>query len=153
VVQNDWDFTKYDVQFAGSNPPTTTTTPPVTTTPPSGTCSAAAYNNATAYTGGQQVSYGGHTWTAKWWTQGEVPSTGGSGVWQDNGPCSGGPSPTTSATGGGQCAGVTAYNNATAYTGGQSVTYNGRRWTTKWWTQGEVPSTGGTGVWADNGAC
>jgi chitinase len=152
VVQNDWDFTKYDVQFAGSNPPTTTTTPPVTTTTPPGTCSAPAYNSATAYTGGQQVSYNGHTWTAKWWTQGEAPSTGGSGVWQDNGPCSGGPSPTTTA-GGGQCAGVAAYNNATAYTGGQSVTYNGHKWTAKWWTQGEAPSTGGSGVWVDNGAC
>ena len=55
--------------------------------------------------------------------------------------------------GGGQCSGVAAYNSATAYTGGQSVTYGGHKWTAKWWTQGEAPSTGGSGVWADNGAC
>jgi chitinase len=98
VVQNPYDFTKYGVQFAGSNPPTTSPTSGPTTTAPAGTCTAPAYNNATAYTGGQQVSYNGHTWTAKWWTQGEAPSTGGSGVWTDNGPCSGAtttPAPTT----------------------------------------------------------
>jgi chitinase len=158
VVQNDWDFTKYDVQFAGSNPPVTTTTPPTTTTtppvttttPPSGSCSAPAYSSATAYTGGQSVSYGGHKWTAKWWTQGEAPSTAGTGVWADNGVCSGG---TTTAPPAGSCSGLAAYSSATAYTGGQSVSYGGHRWTAKWWTQGEAPSTAGTGVWADNGAC
>jgi predicted chitinase len=51
---------------------------------------AAAYNNSTVYTGGMKVSYNSHNWTAKWWTQYEAPSTGGSGVWQDNGNCGGG---------------------------------------------------------------
>ncbi|QRV90988.1 carbohydrate-binding domain protein [Ceratobasidium sp. AG-Ba] len=46
-----------------------------------------AYSASAVYTGGQSCSYGGHKWTAKWWTQGETPSTGGSGVWQDNGAC------------------------------------------------------------------
>jgi chitinase len=149
VVQNDWDFTKYGVQFAGSNPPVTTTTPPVTTTAPAGSCSAPAYNSATAYTGGQSVSYNGHTWTAKWWTQGEAPSTGGTGVWQDNGACTGGT--TTPPTG--SCSGLVVYSSTAVYTGGQSVSYGGHKWTAKWWTQGEAPSTGGSGVWADNGAC
>ncbi len=75
-----------------------------TATSSGGTCSAPAYNNATAYTGTQQVSYNGHLWQAKWWTQGEVPSTGGSGVWVDLGPCTGGsatstPIPTSTSTG------------------------------------------------------
>jgi predicted chitinase/chitodextrinase len=48
---------------------------------------------------------------------------------------------------------VAAYNNSAVYTGSQRASYNGRNWTAKWWTQGEAPSTGGTGVWADNGAC
>lgn len=48
---------------------------------------------------------------------------------------------------------VTAYSNSVVYTGGQRASYQGKNWTAKWWTQGEVPSTGGTGVWADNGAC
>ncbi|MEV8509332.1 glycoside hydrolase family 19 protein [Actinoplanes sp. NPDC051475] len=51
---------------------------------------AAAYNNSAVYTGGAKVSYSSHNWTAKWWTQYEAPSTGGSGVWQDNGACGGG---------------------------------------------------------------
>ena len=25
------------------------------------------------YTGGQKVTYNGHLWTAKWWTQGDTP--------------------------------------------------------------------------------
>ncbi|MGI5175626.1 glycoside hydrolase family 19 protein [Dactylosporangium sp. CA-152071] len=53
------------------------------------TACAAAYNNSAVYTGGMQVSYNSHNWTAKWWTQYEAPSTGGSGVWADNGSCGG----------------------------------------------------------------
>ena len=45
------------------------------------------YNSSAVYTGGMTASYNGHNWTAKWWTQGEAPSTGGSGVWQDGGTC------------------------------------------------------------------
>ncbi|MBB2947739.1 putative chitinase/chitodextrinase [Actinoplanes lutulentus] len=48
---------------------------------------------------------------------------------------------------------VTAYNSSAVYTGNMRASYNGRNWTAKWWTQGEAPSTGGSGVWADNGAC
>ncbi|KAF8609662.1 hypothetical protein BDV93DRAFT_602299 [Ceratobasidium sp. AG-I] len=48
-----------------------------TTNPGTGSCSGvAAYNSAIA-----------HLWTAKWWTQAETPSTGGSGVWTDSGAC------------------------------------------------------------------
>jgi chitodextrinase len=49
----------------------------------------APYNNSAVYTGGMTASYNSHNWTAKWWTQYEAPSTGGSGVWQDNGTCGG----------------------------------------------------------------
>jgi chitodextrinase/predicted chitinase len=48
------------------------------------------WSSSAVYTGGAGASYGGHNWTAKWWTQGEAPSTGGSGVWADKGTCSGG---------------------------------------------------------------
>src|SRR5690349_10662482 len=58
----------------------------------------AAYSSSAVYTGGQRASYTGHNWTAKWWTQGETPSTGGSGVWADNGACGG-----TGGGGGGAC--------------------------------------------------
>ncbi|MFI0151303.1 carbohydrate-binding protein [Streptomyces lydicus] len=83
VPQGAYDFTKYSVKFAGATPPTT----PPTTPPGNGGCTAAAYGAGTVYLGGDTVSYQGHTWKARWWTQGEAPSTGGSGVWQDLGAC------------------------------------------------------------------
>ncbi|WP_328538613.1 glycosyl hydrolase family 18 protein [Streptomyces sp. NBC_00344] len=76
-----------------TTPPTTppaTTPPPTTpppTTPPAG-CTAPAWDRAAVYTGSTHVSYKGHTWNAKWWTQGEEPGTTGDwGVWQDLGAC------------------------------------------------------------------
>ena len=54
---------------------------------PTGSCTLPAWNSGTAYTGGQQVSYNGHKWTAKRWTQGDIPGNNGQGVWTDNGPC------------------------------------------------------------------
>ncbi|MEU5824673.1 MULTISPECIES: carbohydrate-binding protein [Streptomyces] len=85
VAQSNWDFAKYSVKFAGVTPPTTI---PPTTPPPTGSCAAAAWSSGAVYTGGNTVSYGGHTWKAKWWTQNETPgSTGEWGVWQDLGPC------------------------------------------------------------------
>ncbi|MFF4342602.1 glycoside hydrolase family 19 protein [Kitasatospora sp. NPDC001540] len=60
------------------------------------------YSATKVYTGGTSASYNGHNWNAKWWTQGEAPSTGGSGVWADQGACGGGggtsPSPSPTAT-------------------------------------------------------
>jgi chitinase len=87
VTQNSWDFTKYTATFGGAVPPTSpppTTTPP--TSPPAGTCSAPAWVSTTAYNGGAQVSYNGHTWTAKWWTEDDTPG-GAADVWTDDGPC------------------------------------------------------------------
>ncbi|GIF06826.1 hypothetical protein Asi03nite_43640 [Actinoplanes siamensis] len=59
-----------------------------------------AYSGSQVYTGGMRASYNSHNWTAKWWTQGEAPSTGGSGVWADNGACGGGGATTAPPTGG-----------------------------------------------------
>ncbi|BCJ47803.1 hypothetical protein GCM10010168_21620 [Actinoplanes ianthinogenes] len=58
-----------------------------TTPPPTGNCTA-AWSATAVYTGGTTVSHAGHNWTARWWTQGEEPGTGGEwGVWQDKGVC------------------------------------------------------------------
>jgi predicted chitinase len=60
---------------------------------PTATASAAPaceapWSAATAYTGGDTVSHGGHNWEAKWWTRGETPGTTGQwGVWADQGTC------------------------------------------------------------------
>jgi len=46
-----------------------------------------------------------------------------------------------------------SYSSGAVYTGGMTVSHNGRNWQAKWWTQGETPSTAGTGVWNDLGVC
>ncbi|SEG74486.1 Chitodextrinase [Actinacidiphila yanglinensis] len=54
----------------------------------SGGCTAQPWSSSAIYVGGDTVSYGGHTWLAKWWTTGETPGTTGEwGVWQDEGAC------------------------------------------------------------------
>ncbi|SHL38688.1 chitinase [Actinacidiphila paucisporea] len=51
-------------------------------------CTATPWSSTAVYVGGNTVSYGGHTWKAKWWTTGETPGTTGEwGVWQDLGAC------------------------------------------------------------------
>ena len=147
VTQNDWDFTKFTTEFAGAAPPTSPPPTTTTTTPPPGNCTAAAWNATQAYTGGSVVSYNGHQWTAKWWTQGDTPGNNSQDVWADNGVCGGGSTPPA-----GSCGSVAAWNATQAYTGGSVVTYNGHKWTAKWWTQGDTPG-GSQGVWADNGSC
>ncbi|WP_198347960.1 chitinase [Plantactinospora sp. KBS50] len=147
VPQSAWEFTKYTARFAGATPPTGTppTTTPPTSTPP-GTCSAPAWSAGTAYTGGQLVSYAGHTWKAQWWTQGETP--GSAQVWVDQGGCSGSTTPPPS----GSCT-APAWSAGTAYSGGAVVSYQGHRWTARWWTQGDVPGNNAQDVWVDNGSC
>ncbi|MCF3961079.1 carbohydrate-binding protein [Streptomyces fuscigenes] len=88
VPQSAWDFAKYSVKFAGATPPNNPPTdPPTDPGNPSG-CTAAAWNATTAYVAGNEVSYSGHAWKAKWWTQNEKPgSTGEWGAWQDEGSC------------------------------------------------------------------
>jgi chitinase len=98
VPQNDWDFTKIVVQFAGATPPPPSTptpmptpsqTPPPTptSTPGSGSCAGvAAWNSSTAYVGGNKVTYNGSLWQAKWWTEADVPG-GAAGVWTLLGSC------------------------------------------------------------------
>jgi chitodextrinase len=136
-----------------TSPTTTasTTTAPTTTSPttaPPSTCTdAAAWVSTNAYTGGAVVSYGGHKWTAKWWTQGDIPGNNSQGVWTDNGTCSaGGTAPA------GPCT-ATTWVSTTAYPGGALVSYGGRKWTAKWWTQGDIPGNNSQGVWVDNGTC
>jgi hypothetical protein len=64
----------------------TSPTPPPTTPPPTtGSCDP-AWNNSTAYTSGNEVSYNGHNWTANQWNYDEVPG-GASGAWNDDGAC------------------------------------------------------------------
>jgi chitodextrinase/predicted chitinase len=58
-----------------------------------------AWSATSVYTGGAVVSYSGHNWSAKWWTQNETPG-GASGVWADQGTCGGGGAPPPPNSGG-----------------------------------------------------
>ncbi|KAH0828629.1 glycosyl hydrolases family 18-domain-containing protein [Lanmaoa asiatica] len=65
-----------------SHRPTTSTytpTPPTPTTPPNSCLCAdvSPWNRMAVYTGGDEAVYDGHLWTAKWWTENDVP--GGAG--------------------------------------------------------------------------
>lgn len=101
VAQASWDFTKIIVQFAGGastgNPTPTPTVPstpvsgttptPTPTTGTGGSCAGvAAWNSSIAYVGGNQVTYNGSLWQAKWWTEADVPG-GAAGVWTLLGHC------------------------------------------------------------------
>ena len=59
---------------------------------------------------------------------------------------------TTVGSGSGSCAGVSAWNSATAYVGGSKVTYGGFLWTASWWTEADTPG-GPAGVWVKGAAC
>src|SRR5256714_210542 len=147
VAQAPRDFTKFTARFAGATPPQSP--PPTTDSPnPPGGCTAPMWNSSTAYTGGQQVSFNGHNWTAKWWTQGDTPGNNSQGVWTDNGACSGRGNTATP----GPCS-APMWNSGTAYTGGMQVSFNGHKWTAKWWTQGDTPGNNSQDVWTDNGPC
>jgi chitinase len=47
-----------------------------------------------------------------------------------------------------------AWSSTAVYVKDNTVSYQSRNYTAKWWTQGEVPTASGEwGVWADKGAC
>ncbi|WP_323747473.1 carbohydrate-binding protein, partial [Catenulispora rubra] len=46
---------------------------------------AAPWSSTAVYTGGQSASYNGDNWSAKWWTQGDIPGNNGQNVWADQG--------------------------------------------------------------------
>jgi hypothetical protein len=81
ISQANGAFTQAFQPFTtGGSSPTPTPTPP-----PTSTC-APAWNNATAYVSGDEVSYNGDNWTANQWNYDEVPG-GASGAWNDSGAC------------------------------------------------------------------
>lgn len=74
-------------KMGGSTPTTSSPAGGPTGQPGGGKCaSVPAWASSTVFVGGQQATYSGHLWTAKWWTQGDIPG-GQAGVWTDNGAC------------------------------------------------------------------
>jgi chitinase len=76
-----------------TTPPPTSGPPPTSPPPGGGGNCAPPWVSTQVYTGGNEVSYNGRNWRARWWTQGQAPGT--NEVWTDLGSCTGGPSPTT----------------------------------------------------------
>ncbi|EIW75611.1 glycoside hydrolase family 18 protein [Coniophora puteana RWD-64-598 SS2] len=75
------------VSTSASATSSATSSAPSPTSTSSGSCTGvAAWVSTTAYTGGQQATYNGHLWTAKWWTQADTPG-GTQGDWTDDGAC------------------------------------------------------------------
>ncbi|CAE6403432.1 unnamed protein product, partial [Rhizoctonia solani] len=50
------------------------------------------------------------------------------------------------------CGSLSAWRSDLAYVAGNVVSYNGHKWTAKWWNQNEFPG-GASDAWTDNGAC
>ncbi|WP_159669425.1 carbohydrate-binding protein [Andreprevotia sp. IGB-42] len=69
--------------------PIPTARPTAAPTPLPGSDCNAAWNGATAYNGGARVSYSGRNYTARWWTQGDIPAsnTADGRPWNDSGAC------------------------------------------------------------------
>ena len=83
----------------------------------SGAC-AAAWSSSAVYTNGMVASYQGDNWTAKWWTEGDIPG-GAAGVWTNDGTCGGTSTPPPSS---GSC-NYTVWVAGTNYVAGNIVLY------------------------------
>ncbi len=91
---------------------------------------APAWQVDAVYNAGAVVSHAGQTYTAKWWTQNEVPGAAW-GAWALV-----------------PVAGEDAVWQATvAYVKGQQVVHGTNRYEAKWWTQGEEPGSNEWGAW------
>ncbi len=51
------------------------------------------------------------------------------------------------------CSGYVTYTGGNVYVKDDTIIYNGQIFRARWWTQNEIPSTGGSGVWELIGPC
>lgn len=97
---------------------------------------ADTYDASAAYVGGDTVVCNGKTYRAKWWTQGENPET--AEVWE---------LVSDSEETSGDTTGPAAWDASKVYNSGDQVTYNGKTYQAKWWTQGETPNDAEWSAW------
>ncbi len=111
---------------------------------------AAQWSSSTVYNGGQEAIEQNKLYRAKWWTQGNNPSTstGNGQPWEFVSNCGGGDGGGDGDGNGGDGDGggtgncsANQWNFSTAYTGGLEAVYQNALYRAKWWTQGDVPST------------
>ncbi|KAH7890400.1 glycoside hydrolase family 18 and carbohydrate-binding module family 5 protein [Phlebopus sp. FC_14] len=83
-----WDNIRNNMGISNSpSTPTISSSASVPTTTSSGKCAGVpSWQNGVVYTGGKSVVYNSILWTAKWWTENDVPG-GQAGVWTDDGKC------------------------------------------------------------------
>ncbi|QPV62556.1 hypothetical protein I7X12_17765 [Halosimplex litoreum] len=138
---------------------------------------APAWDSETVYRDGDEATYDGTRWEAKWWTRGDQPGARRYGPWKEIGPCDesgegetdgqnadaavGAGSPGTENTDdGGQFDGDAAAcaprwrpsdSHETAYRSGDVVSYDGKNWEAQWYTQDDEP--GEARVWQEVEAC
>ncbi|WP_404343498.1 lytic polysaccharide monooxygenase [Pseudoalteromonas mariniglutinosa] len=87
--------------------------------------SVPAWQSDAVYDTGDQVSFQGDIYTAKWWNQAQQPDS--SDAWQL------------------ETSNNIQWHSDKAYSGGDEVTYQGQRYRAKWWSQGDIP--GDAQVW------
>ena len=110
--------------------------------PNTGLCGYPLWNTGTIYNTNDTVSYNNIIYRAKYWTQGNIPSThyGNCCVWDLVMPCGG----YTAAT----CF-KPVYDSLIAYNANQEVFLNGNIYKAKWWTLNQNPllNSGSGDVW------
>lgn len=94
---------------------------------------ADAWDESKAYSSGDEVSYDGDTYRAKWWTQGDQPAD--SNAWEivsENGDDDDGENDDKPE--------APTWDSDTIYLNGDLVTYNDDVYEAAWWTQGDQPN-------------
>lgn len=103
------------------------------------TSPAPAWDPASVYDKGDEVSYDGATYVAQWWTKNETPGSTNTGSWMEQGtlvPAAGDD--------------IRAWTSSWVYSGGETVAHNGHTWQAKWWTRNQTPGDP-YGPWQDLG--
>lgn len=123
------------------------------------------WESTKVYVAGDEASYGGVVYRAKWWTQGDEPGTQEYGPWEiSDGSAVDETTPTDSTDTNTTQSGTTQDGNTdenttstaegtwsaeSIYTGGEVVVYNNKKYEAQWWTQGDVPGTQEWGPWKE----
>lgn len=102
---------------------------------------APLWSSGEVYTAGDEVTFDGRTYAAQWWTQGQQPGLSAWGAWAEVGALV-------------SCAGDTkpSWTSSWAYSGGETVAYDGHAWRAQWWTRNQAPGST-AGPWLQVAAC
>ena len=111
--------------------------------------------SSTLWSGLTHSAWSGRSWSGRSWSGRSWSGRSWSGrVWSDKhfavaeGTAPKAASATTPAT----CSSLPAWSKDTVYNGGGSVVSGGKKWTARYWTQGNTPGDA-TGVWGTAAAC